>query len=148
MFCNGTAVKMPSVQIQWFRKIPSFANKIMNKTKFASYVTIIALFALVLGSAGLSTTTSAATCKLTKIWIAQASLSPTTEKVSITATPLCWSGAVQVNRAAVDFHLITVQITNGHGTGTVLRTGVIQPIHPYATNPGLRGNNIMVPALT
>lgn len=119
----------------------------MNKTKFASYVTVFALVAVVLGSAGLTTASSAATCKLTKIWIAQASLTATTEKVSITATPLCWSGAVQVNRGNVDFHLITVQVTKGHGTGTVQRISAAQSIHPYATSPGLRGNNIIVPAL-
>jgi len=73
-----------------------------------------------------------------------------TMTVTITATPSCWSGSVQVNQGNQDTNLITVNVVSGHGTGVVQRqetTGTCAQscIHPYASNPGMRGNNIMVP---
>src|SRR5579871_2588621 len=64
---------------------------------------------------------SAATCHLTKITISGGALAANTEKVTITATPLCWSGSVEVNRGNADVHVITVQVIHGIGAGVVPR---------------------------
>jgi hypothetical protein len=122
----------------------------MQKSKFLNYFAISLVALAFLGTASLAPSSFAATCHLTKIQISQAGLTATTEKVALTATPSCWSGAVDVNQGNRDFHLITVSVVAGHGIGVVQRqetTGAcsIYCIHPYAPNPGVRGNNIFIP---
>jgi len=119
----------------------------MLRIKYANYLALILVAFLFIGSSGFAPVSSGASCNLTKIRIAGGTMTATTEKVSITATPSCWSGQVEVNRGNVDFHLITVTVSNGHGTGSIIRISIAQSVHPYALNPGLRGNNIVVPAL-
>jgi hypothetical protein len=122
----------------------------MQKSKALNYFAICLVALAFLGSASLSPSSFAATCHLTKIQISSAGLTATTEKVALTATPSCWSGAVSVNQGNRDFHLITVNVVAGHGIGIVQRQEASGPcpiycIHPYASNPGLRGNNILIP---
>ena len=119
-----------------------------SKIKYAKYLSVMALVALALvGSMStIATASNGSSCQLSKIRISAGTLTSKTETILLTATPTCWSGQVSVNRGNVDFHLITVTVTNGHGTGMIIRTSVAQNIHPYANNPGLRGNNIIVPA--
>lgn len=122
----------------------------MQKSKFLNYFAISLVALAFLGTASLTPSSFAAACHLTKIQISQAGLTANTEIVALTATPSCWSGSVDVNQGNRDFHLITVNVVAGHGTGTVQRQETTGPcpiycIHPYAPNPGVRGNNILIP---
>jgi len=123
----------------------------MSKIKYGNYLALAIVTFLFIGSSGFALVSTGASCNLTKVKIAGGTMSANTEQVIITATPSCWSGSVEVNQGNQDAHLITVTVTAGHGTGIVQRqeiTGTCAQycIHPYATNPGMRGNNIMVPA--
>ncbi|MDA4130740.1 MAG: hypothetical protein OK457_08210 [Thaumarchaeota archaeon] len=123
----------------------------MSKNRYSVFLTLGVMLLLTVGISGLAISSSAASCQLTKVWISQSLLYANTVKVQITATPSCWSGAVDVNRGNADVHVITVQVTHGSGSGIVPRLELSSPcsvycVHPYATNPGLRGNNLVVPA--
>ncbi len=123
----------------------------MSKIKYGNYLALALIAFLFIGSSSFATVSSGASCNLTKIRIAGGTLSANTEQVIITATPSCWSGSVAVNQGNQDAHLITVTLIAGHGTGIVQRQEITGPcaqycIHPYAMNPGMRGNNIVVPA--
>jgi len=123
----------------------------MSKIKYGNYLALALIAFLFTGSSGFALVSTGASCNLTTVRIAGGTLSANTEQVIITATPSCWSGSVAVNQGNQDTHVITVTVTAGHGTGIVQRQEITGPcaqycIHPYATNPGMRGNNIMVPA--
>ncbi len=122
----------------------------MAKVRLYAILGVLALV-LLAGPWGAAANSSAATCHLTKITVAGGGLTANSERVTITATPLCWSGSVEVNRGNADVHVITVQVIHGIGAGFVPRLEYSSPcdvycVHPYATNPGLRGNNLVVPA--
>jgi len=123
----------------------------MLKIKVGSYLALALVALAFIGSSSFVLVSTGSSCNLTTIRIAGGTMSANTEQVVITATPSCWSGSVDVNRGNADVHVITVQVIAGHGTGIVQRqetTGTCAQycIHPYATNPGMRGNNILVPA--
>jgi hypothetical protein len=124
-----------------------------SKLKYTKYLSVLVLvaFAFIASSSNFAVASSAAGCNLTKIHISAGTMAANTETVIITATPSCWSGAVQVNQGNQDHNMITVNVVAGHGTGVVQRQETSGScaqfcIHPYATNPGMRGNNILVPA--
>ncbi len=119
----------------------------MLKIKYGNYLALILVAFFFVGGTGFAPVSAGASCNLTKIQIAAGTMTATSEKVSITATPSCWSGKVEVNRGNVDFRLITVTVANGQGIGSIVRISVAQNVHPYALNPGMRGNNVIVPAL-
>ena len=120
--------------------------------KVRLYVTIGILALVLLTSTwGATANSSAATCSLTKITITAGKMTANTLTIWITPTPLCWSGYVEVNRGNADVHVITLLVSHGVGTGIVPRLENSSPcyiycVHPYAINPGLRGNNLVVPA--
>jgi len=123
----------------------------MLRIKYGNYLALALVAFLFMGSSGFALVSIGASCNLTKVRITGGTMSANTEQVTITATPSCWSGSVQVNQGNKDTNLITVTVTAGHGTGIVQRQEITGPcpqycIHPYATNPGMRGNNIIVPA--
>ncbi len=123
----------------------------MSRNRYSTFLTLGVMLVVTVGTIGLVISSAAATCHLTKVWISQSAMAANTEKVLITATPSCWSGPVEVNRGNMDTHVITVQVIAGSGFSVVPRLEVSSPcsqycIHPYVTNPGLRGNNIIVPA--
>ena len=111
--------------------------------KYASSFALILVAFLFIGSSSVASVAAGATCNLTKVQIAGGTLTATTEKITITATPSCWSGQVGVNRGNIDYHLITVTVTSGQGTGILSKIGTTQEVHPYAS--GVRGNNIIIP---
>jgi len=124
--------------------------KMYSKIRYAKYfsATIFVVFVFLVSCSNFAAaSTGVASCTLTKVHISAGTMTTKSETVMITTTPSCWSGQVEVNRGNVDYHLITVTVTNGHGTGTVVRISVSQNVHPYAVNPGLRGNNMIVPPL-
>lgn len=84
-------------------------------------------------------------CGLKNIQIAAGSQTSNTQQVIITATPSCWSGSVGINRGNVDTNLISVSVKNGQGNGEITKIDTTQEVHPYADNPGMRGNNIIIP---
>jgi hypothetical protein len=116
----------------------------MSNFKYAKCFALIALAGLFVGGNALAFVSTGASCNLTRIQVATGSQTATTEMVLVTATPSCWSGLVDINRGNIDFHLISVSVNSGHGTGSLLKISTTQEVHPYATNPGLRGNNIII----
>jgi hypothetical protein len=116
----------------------------MSRIKYSNCLALLVVAFLVVGSSSFAIVSSGASCNLTRIQISTGSMTPSSEKVLVTATPSCWSGAVSINRGNVDYNLITVNVLKGQGTGSIVRIGTTQEVHPYAGNPGLRGNNIII----
>lgn len=84
-------------------------------------------------------------CTLSSISISAGTQTSSTQQVIVTSTPSCWSGSVGINRGNVDTNLISVSVKNGEGTGEITKIDTTQEVHPYADNPGMRGNNIIIP---
>lgn len=100
-----------------------------------------------LASSNLTTAVGASNCGLSRIQISAGTETSRTQEVIVTATPSCWSGSVGVNRGNVDTNLITLTVRNGVGRGSIVKIDTTQEVHPYASNPGMRGNNIIIPCL-
>jgi hypothetical protein len=106
---------------------------------------MILLGLVFLGSINPTAVVGATNCSLSKVQIAAGTETAKTQQVIVTATPSCWSGSVMINRGNVDTNLITVTVRNGVGSGLVAKIDTTQEVHPYSTNPGMRGNNIVIP---
>jgi hypothetical protein len=118
----------------------------MMKTKYVNILSLFLIAFLFVGGSGFFVTaSSAAGCGLSKIQISAGTETSKTQQVIVTATPSCWSGSVGINRGNVDTNLITVSVRNGRGTGSITKIDTTQEVHPYSNNPGLRGNNIIIP---
>jgi hypothetical protein len=114
--------------------------------KFLGTLMVVVIFVSVSGFVVTSTNASAASCGLTGIQISMGGqTSGQQQQVIITASPSCWSGSVGINRGNVDTNLISVSVKNGAGSGQITMIDTTQEVHPYASNPGLRGNNIIIP---
>jgi hypothetical protein len=117
----------------------------MSNAKYMKVLCLVLIAFIFVGCSGFATASSAAGCGLSKIQISTGTETSKAQQVIVTATPSCWSGSVGVNRGNVDTNLITVSVKNGQGTGLVTKIDTTQEVHPYASNPGLRGNNIIIP---
>jgi len=113
----------------------------MKFLRYALVILVLSISALTM----ISTNSQATACGLSNIQISLGSQTSTQQQVIVTATPSCWSGSVGINRGNVDANLISVSVKNGEGSGQITKIGTTQEVHPYANNPGLRGNNVIIP---
>jgi len=127
--------------LRWEFRVAQQNN--MMKLKYANYLALILVAFLFVGGSSFAIVSAGAGCNLSKLTIAGGASTAKTETVSVTATPSCWSGKVGINRGNVDQNLITVTLTNGHGSGVVTKIDTTQEVHPYGGS--VRGNNIIIP---